>query len=241
VIDERSAGTNSFTRCASSSGGLAHACPSTFITFGTTKTLGIDEAGRGAHVGPLVLAAVALTPEQSDRLIADGLRDSKPLSQRRRTALAAMIRASASWAATEASSSRVVDRYVAGGFRGAPTLNVLEQRMATRLIRLAPPCTTIVADGQVLFRPLEDHFPNLRAVNHADDSDPSVMAAAILAKVERDRLLATIDKTSSSLCGFIPRKGYPGRETTAWLARYQAFFGTLPLDARNTWGRSKAP
>jgi ribonuclease HII len=152
-----------------------------------------------------------------------------------------MIRASASWAATEASSSRVVDRYVAGGFRGAPTLNVLEQRMATRLIRLAPPCTTIVADGQVLFRPLEDHFPNLRAVNHADDTEPSVMAAAILAKVERDRLLATIDKTSASLCGFIPRKGYPGRETTAWLARYQAFFGTLPLDARNTWGRSKAP
>ena len=204
-------------------------------------TLGVDEAGRGAQIGPLVLAAVALTPEQCDLLLAAGLRDSKPLAARRRRALAATIRASASWAATEASSSRVVDRYVAGGFRGAPTLNVLEQRMATRLIRLAPPCTTIVADGQVLFRPLEDHFPNLRAVNHADDTEPSVMAAAILAKVERDRLLATIDKTSASLCGFIPRKGYPGRETTAWLARYQAFFGTLPLDALNTWGRSKAP
>jgi hypothetical protein len=53
--------------------------------------------------------------------------------------------------------------------------------MATRLIRLAPPCTTIVADGQVLFRPLEDHFPNLRAVNHADDTEPSVMAAATTA------------------------------------------------------------
>ena len=113
--------------------------------------------------------------------------------------------------------------------------------MATRAIRLAPPCTRIVADCQVLFRPFEDHLPNLRAVNHADDTEPPVMAAAILAKVERDRLLAAIDKTSASLCGFIPRKGYPGRETTAWLARYEAFFGTLPLDARNTWGRSKAP
>jgi ribonuclease HII len=77
-------------------------------------------------------------------------------------------------------------------------------------------------------------------VNHADDTEPAVMAAAILAKVERDRLLAAIDKTSASLCGFIPRKGYPSRETTAWLARYQAFFGTLPPDARNTWGRSRA-
>jgi len=203
-------------------------------------TLGIDEAGRGAHVGPLVLAAVALTPGQADRLITAGLRDSKPLSPRRRTALAAIIRASASWVATEASSARIVDRYVAGGFRGAPTLNVLEQRMATRLIRQAPPCTRLVADGQVLFRPLEAHVPNLRAVNHADDTEPCVMAAAVLAKVERDRLLAAIDKTSVSLCGFIPRKGYPGRETTAWLARYEAFFGTLPLDARSTWGRSKA-
>jgi ribonuclease HII len=98
-----------------------------------------------------------------------------------------------------------------------------------------------IADGQVLFRPLEGHLTTLRAVNHADDTEPSVMTAAILAKVERDRLLAAIDKTSASLCGFIPRKGYPGRETTAWLARYEAFFGTLPLDARNTWGRSKAP
>jgi ribonuclease HII len=148
-------------------------------------TLGVDEAGRGAQIGPLVLAAVALTPEQCDLLLAAGLRDSKPLAARRRRALAATIRASASWAATEASSSRVVDRYVAGGFRGAPTLNVLEQRMATRLIRLAPPCTTIVADGQVLFRPLEDYFPNLRPVNHADDTEPSMVAAAILAKVER--------------------------------------------------------
>jgi len=63
-------------------------------------TLGIGEAGRGAHVGPLVLAAVALTPEQSEELIAAGLRDSKPIAPRRRTALAAIIRASASWVAT---------------------------------------------------------------------------------------------------------------------------------------------
>jgi ribonuclease HII len=76
------------------------------------------------------------------------------------------------------------------------------------------------------------HLPSLRAANHADDTEPSVMAAAIVAKVERDSLLAAIDKTSASLCGFIPRKGYPDRETTAWLTRCQAFFGTPP--ARRT-------
>ena len=58
---------------------------------GAELTIGIDEAGRGAHVGPLVLAAVALTSEQSDWLIAAGLRDSKPISPRRRTALTPLL------------------------------------------------------------------------------------------------------------------------------------------------------
>ena len=66
------------------------------------------------------------------------------------------------------------------------------------------------------------------------------MAAAMLAKVERDSQLSAIDKTSASLCAFIPRQRYlQAVETTAWLARYQAFFGALPPDARNTWGRSR--
>ena len=101
--------------------------------------------------------------------------------------------------------------------------------MATRLIRLAPPCTTIVADGQVLFRPLEDHFPNLRAVNHADDTETSVMAAAILAKVERDRLLATIDKTSACL-GLHSAKGLSRRRAKriGGLPGERPFDGTPP-------------
>src|ERR1022692_648239 len=43
-------------------------------------TLGVDEAGRGAQIGPLVLAAVALTPPQALQLLDLGLHDSKRLT-----------------------------------------------------------------------------------------------------------------------------------------------------------------
>jgi ribonuclease HII len=201
------------------------------------ETLGIDEAGRGAQVGPLVLAGVVLGPGQAQHLLAVGLGDSKPLSAGRRHELAIAIRASAAWVDVEVSPAQLVDRYVAGRGTRRTSLNVLEQRMARALIRRAPAAALIVADGRTLFRPLERRTQNFRAVDHADETEPPVMAAAIVAKVERDRLLAQIENACASLCGFIPRRGYPGVETTAWLARYERFFGQLPPEARLTWGR----
>ncbi|HVV52519.1 MAG TPA: hypothetical protein VHO06_22825 [Polyangia bacterium] len=87
--------------------------------------------------------------------------------------------------------------------------------MAAALIRRAPPSDRIVADGRTLFHALERRCPTLTARDHADDTEPAVMAAAVVAKVERDRLLALLEKGCASLCGFIPRGGYPGPETTA--------------------------
>jgi len=200
-------------------------------------TLGVDEAGRGAQLGPLVLGAVVLSTAQAAQLVSAGLNDSKPLTAARRRQLGAAIRSTATWVDVEISPAHVVDRYVAGGGRRRTTLNVLEQKMARSLIQRAPACTRLVADGRTLFRPLERQNQNLRAIDHADQTEPAVMAAAIVAKLERDRLLAEIERACVSLCGFIPRRGYPGLETTAWLARYERFFGEPPDAARLTWGR----
>jgi ribonuclease HII len=95
----------------------------------------------------------------------------------------------------------------------------------------------IVADGLALFGLLRRRFAALAAYNHADESHSGVMAAALVAKAERDKRLDEIDRTCGSLCGYIPRRGYPGAHTTAWLSRYQTFFGALPADVRVTWGR----
>jgi ribonuclease HII len=201
--------------------------------------LGIDEAGRGAQIGPVVLAGVVVTPVALELLARCDLRDSKAISPKRRRALLETVLHHATWFATETRSARVVDRYVSGRHRRRPTtLNVLEQDLAVALIASAPPCSQIVADGRALFHPLESRFAALTAHNHADQTHPAVMAAALLAKAERDRLLDAIARSCPSLCGHIPRRGYPGPDTTEWLERYRRFFGEYPADLRLTWGQS---
>ena len=47
-------------------------------------TAGVDEVGRGCWFGPVLAAAVVLSESAASRLLAQGLTDSKRLSQRRR-------------------------------------------------------------------------------------------------------------------------------------------------------------
>jgi ribonuclease HII len=198
--------------------------------------LGIDEAGRGALVGPLVLAAVAVDRAGFAALRRLELRDSKLLSERRRRDASEQIRRIATWIGLEARSAEVVDQFVRGDRIGHRlSLNVLEQRMALRLIRRAPTPAETVADGRRLFSPLSAKVPSLVARDHADQDHPVVAAAALIAKCHRDQLVDGIDEECASLCGRLPRRGYPGPETTAWIERYRSFFGTTPAHVRASW------
>lgn len=204
--------------------------------------LGIDEAGRGAQVGPLIVAGVVLTADGAKALGALGLRDSKQITAGRRDALVCAIRQHADWVGIEVRSAETVDRYVGRiGMKHPTTLNSLERRMAAALIRRAPPAAQVIADGAVLFARMRRRVPGLIAEDHADETRPAVIAAALVAKAERDRLLAEIDIRARSLCGSIPRKGYPGPATTDWLERYRSFFGELPRDVRRTWAGAALP
>jgi ribonuclease HII len=202
----------------------------------TDVVLGIDEAGRGALVGPLVLAAVAVDRAGFSALRGLELRDSKLLSERRRREASAQVRSIATWIGLEVRSAEVVDRFVRGDRIDHPlSLNVLEQRMAFRLIRRAPTPAETVADGRRLFSPLVPKVPSFVARDHADQEHPVVAAAALLAKCERDRLVDRIDEQCASLCGRLPRRGYPGAETSAWIQRYRSFFGMTPAHVRSSW------
>lgn len=200
-------------------------------------TLGIDEAGRGAQIGPLVVAGVVLSDDASSELLSVGLCDSKRLTVSRKRALVGSIRQLAAWIGVEVRSAAVVDRYVGRvGMKHRTTLNALERRMASALIRRAPCGVPVIADGEALFGRLGRRLQGFMAEDHADVTKPAVMAAALVAKVERDRLLAKIDQLAQSLCGSIPRNGYPGITTTDWIARYRRFFGACPPELRQSWG-----
>ena len=197
--------------------------------------LGIDEAGRGPWLGPMVVAAVALDTAASRRLARAGVADSKafgagPDAHQTRSRLAALIRRHAAFAEVEVCHERIVDDYVE---RGA--LNVLERERAERLIAAAPPCRRIWADGRHVFGPLRRAFAHLRALDRAEDRFVTVAAASILAKVRRDELFGEIAARYAVEFGPVGGGGYINAATRAFVAAYRARYGTLPPEARRSW------
>src|SRR5690242_15352204 len=100
-------------------------------------TLGIDEAGRGPAVGPMVIAAVALDTQAAAALSRAGLSDSKTYgagedAHALRTELAGTIRARARFVMTIEVEHTEIDERVSRN-----ELNLLERELATRLIERA--------------------------------------------------------------------------------------------------------
>ena len=197
--------------------------------------LGIDEAGRGPALGPMVLAAVALAPSSARRLSRAGVADSKQFgageqAHARRTELALEVRAHAAHVAFEVCDVHTIDRYVT---RGA--LNLLERERAAILIAGAPPSKRIVADGKRLFAQLRGRYPHLEARDHGESHHVAVAAASIVAKVERDRLFLEMAARYVADFGPIRGLGYSNAGTRAFALAYQARHGCLPPEARLTW------
>jgi len=173
---------------------------------------GVDEAGRGPLAGDVVAAAVILDPARP----VPGLRDSKKLSAARREELAGQIRARAlAWAVARASVAEIDE------------LNILQAALLAmhRAVRaLEPQPLEVLVDG--------NRLPRWRYVSQpvvgGDDRVPAIAAASILAKVQRDRDLADLDRQYPGY-GFAQHKGYPTRAHLAALAR----LGVTPVHRRS--------
>ncbi len=197
--------------------------------------LGIDEAGRGPGIGPMVLAAVALDADAEMSLAQAGVRDSKVFGstsagRQARFHLAALIREHATWSAVEICEVSEVDTYVARS-----QLNLLERERAEILIGRAPACARIVADGRTLFAPLVTRYPHLEAVDRAESAHMAVAAASICAKVLRDELFETIARRYQPEFGALRGGGYVNPATLAFVAEYVRRHGQLPPEARKSW------
>lgn len=153
---------------------------------------GIDEAGRGPLAGPVVAAAVILDPA---RPIA-GLNDSKKLSEKKRDALAVLIREQAlAWCVAEATVEEI-DR-----------LNILHATMLAMqraVAGLAVRAESALVDGNRCPRldiPVE-------AVVKGDGKIASIAAASILAKTVRDAGMLALHAQYPQY-GFDRHMGYP--------------------------------
>lgn len=159
----------------------------------TLLVAGIDEAGRGPLAGPVAVAAVILDPAWP---IA-GLDDSKKLSEARREALYPLIVERAlAWHVAFVECAEI------------DALNILQATLAgmqRALCALSPAAQFARIDGNRL--PRELPCP-AEAVVGGDGIDPAIMAASILAKVSRDRMMVALHAQYPQY-GFDRHKGYP--------------------------------
>ncbi len=144
-----------------------------YFARGFLRVGGVDEAGRGPWAGPVVAAAVVVTP---DCPCLEGVDDSKQLTRRRREQLAAAI-VSTLVHAVGAASVREVDRL---NIRRATAL-----AMRRAVTRLAAPADILVVDGLSVPELGYEH----EAMVDGDARCYAVACASILAKTVRDRLM----------------------------------------------------
>ena len=155
--------------------------------------LGIDEAGRGPWAGPLVVGAVVL----GDARI-EGLNDSKKLTKKRREELYTQIKQQATSAAGWVSAQELDDMGMSAALR-------LATRRAVE--KIAVPYHEIIIDGTINFLADTSKGGYATTLPKADSLIPSVSAASIVAKVERDRYMAELDERHPGY-GFAKHAGY---------------------------------
>jgi len=147
---------------------------------GINRIAGVDEAGRGACAGPLVVAAVILADLENSSL--EEVRDSKELSPAKREKLFPQILDnSISYSIIEISPFEIDEK-------GLHKCNIEGMRRAINSLSVQP--DYVLTDGY--------EVPGLSIANLAvwkgDQVALSISAASIIAKVHRDRLMTELDR-----------------------------------------------
>jgi ribonuclease HII len=184
------------------------------LAAGHGSVAGVDEVGRGPWAGPVVAAAVVLhaVPDDLRDAVDDSKRLTKPLRERLHDRLLAL--AAAGDAAVGLGSATVAE---------IDALNVLGASllaMRRAVAALAVPPALVLVDGNRC----PDGLPcGARAVVGGDGISLSIAAASIVAKVNRDRMMAELARAHPGY-GWERNAGYGTAEHSAALAR----LGTTP-------------
>ena len=177
--------------------------------------VGIDEAGRGPVIGPIVICGVLIDEKDNERLLNIGVKDSKLLSPLKRERLIDGIQMIIKDFKCLVVQPLEIDAAVESD---TINLNWLEAMKSAEIINTLKPETAIVdcpspntgAYASFLMERLADKKTKIVAEHKADANYPSVAAASIIAKVTRD---AEIEKLKKHVgCDF--GSGYPADERT---------------------------
>lgn len=194
--------------------------------------LGIDEAGRGCVIGPMVIAGVLIAEDKLGALTATGAQDSKALERSQRERIAPQIASLADDTKTIILSPQEIDRTNINELelRGmAALINALNPDVVYIDMPVSPPgiCNFL----KILRHWLWDEGVQLIGENKADHTYTIVGAASIVAKVTRDQLVAKLKEIHGDF-GW----GYPSEpKTQVFLQRWFEAHGSFPDFVRAKW------
>jgi len=196
---------------------------------------GVDEAGRGPVLGPLIICGIAVESDKALKKL--GVRDSKKLTPKRREELATKITKIARIELVEISADEI------DAFRKRMTMNEIEAKAFAAIVeRLSPEIAYLdAADVD------EDNFgkavsasmkcsAQIVSQHKADDTFPVVSAASIIAKVNRDRRVREIEREIGRPIG----SGYQTDDITmTFLKDWINENGSCPPHTRQSWEPAK--
>ena len=201
------------------------------------RVCGVDDAGRGPVIGPLVVAGIRIEEEKLDQLRLLGVKDSKKLSPEARLKLSIEI-------------PEIVDEYHIVELEAAhldrvvnhspkfQRLNLLEARAMAEVIEKLKPHLVYVDASDTRPERFKNNIlenlsfrPKVVSEHHADEKYPSVSAASILAKVRRDSRIEELRKEYGEI-----GSGYAHDPITVkFLSEYYLMNQDFPPIVRRSW------
>jgi len=207
------------------------------MTDGYWMICGIDEAGRGPVIGPMVVAGIVVN--EDTELIELDVKDSKRLSPDRRRELEGKIKRLGTY------SLRILPAEEIDNLRGEMSLNDIEAGLFASIIEeICDETTTVYVDAAStdeerfadMIQSRLDEPMDIISRHGADDSYPVVSAASILAKVRRDDEVERIEGELDEEIG----SGYPSdMRTREFLLKWIDEHGELPPHTRKSWETAK--
>jgi len=195
------------------------------------QVCGVDEAGRGSLLGPLVIAGVSLKKEKIRKLKSMGIRDSKKLTPLQREKLYKKI-------------IKFVDNYYIAKINpytidksvNKHQLNNLEAKYMAKVISKLNPNISYVDSCDVNPSRFGKKISKLakkdriKSYHNADNRFVIVSAASIIAKVNRDRAIKKIQKKHNI------GSGYPSdSKTIVFVKNYLSTKNDIPNFVRSSW------
>lgn len=202
---------------------------------------GIDEAGRGCIIGPLVVAGILMKEKALPTLRQMGVVDSKLLSPKKREKLFNEIILLAENHHIIKVMPSQIDRAVECKIK-LHKLNRLEAKTMTEIINVLKPSEAYVDAADVLEKRFKHHIQEgltvrtrITARHKADRIYPVVSAASIIAKVERDREIEMLRKVYGDFgSGYLTDK-----KTIEFLKNWLKTDSDYPSCVRKSWKTAK--